>query len=72
MNWGVCFGRTNAQDLMNILGSMYMAVIFLGINNCSSVLPHVATERTVLYREIFAGMYSSRAYSFAQVQQYSL
>eukprot|EP00261_Vitis_vinifera_P019270 XP_010649677.2 PREDICTED: pleiotropic drug resistance protein 3 [Vitis vinifera] len=57
----------NAQDLFNILGSMYLAVIFLGINNCSTVLPHVATERTVVYREKFAGMYSSRAYSFAQV-----
>ncbi|XP_024922481.2 pleiotropic drug resistance protein 3 [Ziziphus jujuba] len=55
------------QDLFNIFGSMYIAVIFLGINNCSTVLPYVATERTVLYRERFAGMYSSKAYSFAQV-----
>ncbi|KAI8004113.1 Pleiotropic drug resistance protein 3 [Camellia lanceoleosa] len=55
------------QDLFNILGSMFIAVIFLGINNCSTVLPHVATERNVLYREEFAGMYSSWAYSFAQV-----
>ncbi|KAI4344717.1 hypothetical protein L6164_011911 [Bauhinia variegata] len=55
------------QDLFNILGSMYIAVIFLGINNCSSVLPYVATERSVLYREKFAGMYSSMAYAFAQV-----
>lgn len=57
----------NEQDLLTILGSMYIAVIFLGINNCSTVLPYVATERTVLYRERFAGMYSSKAYSFAQV-----
>ncbi|XP_010270957.1 PREDICTED: pleiotropic drug resistance protein 3-like [Nelumbo nucifera] len=55
------------QDLFNILGEVYVAMIFLGVNNCSSVLPHVATERIVLYREKFAGMYSSRAYSFAQV-----
>ncbi|XP_058201487.1 pleiotropic drug resistance protein 3-like [Rhododendron vialii] len=57
----------NEQDLMSILGSMFIAVIFLGINNCSTLLPYVATERTVLYREKFAGMYSSWAYSFAQV-----
>ncbi|KAK2646907.1 hypothetical protein Ddye_022102 [Dipteronia dyeriana] len=57
----------NQQDLFNVLGSMYSAVIFFGINNCSTVLPFVATERTVLYRERFAGMYSSWAYSFAQV-----
>lgn len=55
------------QDLFNIFGSMYIAIIFLGINNCSTVLPHVATERTVLYRETFAGMYSSSSYSLAQV-----
>lgn len=57
----------NEQDVFNVLGSMYIAVIFLGLNNCSSVLPYVVTERTVLYREKFAGMYSSKAYSFAQV-----
>ncbi|PKI43082.1 hypothetical protein CRG98_036561 [Punica granatum] len=57
----------NEQDLFNVFGSMYIAVIFLGLNYCSSVLPLVATERTVLYRETFAGMYSSSAYSFAQV-----
>ncbi|KAK1591597.1 hypothetical protein Q3G72_010173 [Acer saccharum] len=56
----------NQQDLFNVLGSMYSAIIFFGINNCSTVLPFVATERTVLYRERFAGMYSSWAYSFAQ------
>ncbi|KAM4107961.1 hypothetical protein ACB094_03G007800 [Castanea mollissima] len=57
----------NQQNLFNIFGSMYVAVLFLGINNCSTVLPYVATERTIMYREIFAGMYSSWAYSLAQV-----
>ncbi|KAF3946342.1 hypothetical protein CMV_027382 [Castanea mollissima] len=46
---------------------MYSAMIFLGISNCSKVLPYVAIERTVMYRENFAGMYSSWAYSLAQV-----
>ncbi|CAN1217741.1 ABC transporter G family member 33, partial [Linum perenne] len=44
-----------------------VGVIFLGINNCSSVLQYVATERTVMYRERFAGMYSTWSFSFAQV-----
>ncbi|KAK7291744.1 hypothetical protein RIF29_07127 [Crotalaria pallida] len=57
----------NQQDLFNVFGSMFIAALFFGINNCSTVLPHVATERTVLYRERFAGMYSPWAYSFAQV-----
>lgn len=46
---------------------MYIATIFLGINNCSTILPIVARERLVFYREIFSGMYSSYIYSFAQV-----
>ncbi|RZC88219.1 hypothetical protein C5167_016050 [Papaver somniferum] len=54
------------QSLFNVFGSMFSAVIFLGVNNCSTVLPFVSTERTVLYRERFAGMYSSWAYAFAQ------
>ncbi|XP_010532489.1 PREDICTED: ABC transporter G family member 41-like isoform X2 [Tarenaya hassleriana] len=57
----------NQQDLFNILGSMYNTVLFTGINNCSTVLYCVATERNVFYRERFARMYSSWAYSFAQV-----
>lgn len=46
---------------------MYSSVIFLGIYNCSSVFPNISRERTVMYRERFAGMYSSGAYSLAQV-----
>ncbi|CAK9322840.1 unnamed protein product, partial [Citrullus colocynthis] len=57
----------NQQNLFNVFGSMYTAVIFLGIDNCGSVLPYVSMERTVMYREKFAGMYSSWAYSLAQV-----
>ncbi|XP_048499276.1 pleiotropic drug resistance protein 3-like isoform X2 [Beta vulgaris subsp. vulgaris] len=55
------------QSIFTVFGSMFAAVMFLGINNCSPVLPHIATEKTVVYRERFAGMYSSWAYSFAQV-----
>ncbi|GAY57257.1 hypothetical protein CUMW_178040 [Citrus unshiu] len=57
----------NQQNLFNIVGSLYLAVVFLGINNCSSVIPNVARERTVMYREGFAGMYSPWAYALAQV-----
>ncbi|KAF9591166.1 hypothetical protein IFM89_002121 [Coptis chinensis] len=55
------------QDLFNILEAIFALMQFLGINNCSSVLPFVSKERTVLYREKFAGMYSSLAYSFSQM-----
>ncbi|CAI9101367.1 OLC1v1038673C1 [Oldenlandia corymbosa var. corymbosa] len=55
------------QSLLNIFGSMLITLIFVGVNNSSSVLPYVSTERTVFYRERFAGMYSSWAYAAAQV-----
>nr|GMD03507.1 pleiotropic drug resistance protein 3 [Ipomoea batatas] len=57
----------NQQSLFNILGSMFTGVIQCGINNCSTILSYVSTERTVLYRDRFAGMYASRAYALAQV-----
>ncbi len=49
------------------MGSMYVAVVFLGVQNASSVQPVVAVERTVFYRERAAGMYSALPYAFAQV-----
>ncbi|KAJ0078863.1 hypothetical protein Patl1_23801 [Pistacia atlantica] len=55
------------QSLFNIFGAFYVSVIFMGINNCSTAIPCIATERNVMYREKFAGMYSPWAYSFAQV-----
>lgn len=50
------------------MGAMFLATIFLGVNNSTLVLPIIARERAVIYRERFAGMYSSWAYSFAQVK----
>lgn len=60
--------RTKQQDLMNLLGAMYSAVLFLGATNASAVQSVVAIERTVFYRERAAGMYSELPYAFAQVQ----
>ncbi|XP_041019937.1 pleiotropic drug resistance protein 3-like [Juglans microcarpa x Juglans regia] len=65
--WNQGQNLNNQQNLFNIFGSMYAAVIYLGISNCTKVLPSVAAERTVMYRERFAGMYSSWAFSLAQV-----
>lgn len=55
------------QDLLNAVGSMYTAVLFLGVQNSSSVQPVVAVERTVFYREKAAGMYSALPYAISQV-----
>ncbi|KAI6669871.1 hypothetical protein NL676_004756 [Syzygium grande] len=55
------------QDLINLLGATYSAVLFLGATNASAVQSVVAIERTVFYRERAAGMYSELPYAFAQV-----
>lgn len=55
------------QDLINLLGATYAAVLFLGATNAAAVQSVVAIERTVFYRERAAGMYSELPYAFAQV-----
>ncbi|KAI4350302.1 hypothetical protein L6164_004770 [Bauhinia variegata] len=67
MFWNLGSKIEKQQDLFNAMGSMYAAVIFLGVNNSSAVQPVVAVERTVFYRERAAGMYSPLAYALAQV-----
>ncbi|XP_075104943.1 pleiotropic drug resistance protein 1-like [Nicotiana tabacum] len=62
---GTKVGKT--QDVFNSMGSMYAAVFFIGFQNTASVLPVVAVERTVFYRERAAGMYSAFPYAFGQV-----
>ncbi|KAF5936342.1 hypothetical protein HYC85_027471 [Camellia sinensis] len=59
--------RGTQQDIFNAMGSMYAAVLFLGVQNAGSVQPVVAIERTVFYRERAAGMYSALPYAFGQV-----
>ncbi|KAM3267327.1 hypothetical protein P3S67_032499 [Capsicum chacoense] len=59
--------RGKSQDLFNAMGSMYAAVIFLGIHNSAAVQSVVAVERTVFYRERAAGMYSTLPYAFGLV-----
>ncbi|KAJ0657572.1 putative ABC-type taurine transporter [Helianthus annuus] len=54
------------QDVMNLMGAMYAAVMFLGGTNTSAVQTVVSVERTVFYREKAAGMYSAIPYAFAQ------
>lgn len=56
----------NEQDLLNVFGAMYTGVINVGAFNELLVIPFSTVERTVMYREKFAGMYSSWSYSFAQ------
>ncbi|XP_024979260.1 pleiotropic drug resistance protein 1-like isoform X2 [Cynara cardunculus var. scolymus] len=65
--WDLGSRRKTVQNLSNAMGSLYTSVLFIGINNASSVQPVVDIERTVFYRERAAGMYSALPYAFAQV-----
>ncbi|KAK1304719.1 putative pleiotropic drug resistance protein 2 [Acorus calamus] len=68
--WGLGSKTEKQQDLFNAMGSMYMAVMFLGAQNSSTIQPLVAIERSVFYRERAAGMYSALPYAFAQALIY--
>ncbi|KAI8558580.1 hypothetical protein RHMOL_Rhmol04G0105600 [Rhododendron molle] len=65
--WGLGSKWETKQDLFNAMGSMFAAVLFIGVQNATSVLPVVGIERTVFYRERAAGMYSALPYAFGQV-----
>ncbi|XP_021298557.1 pleiotropic drug resistance protein 1-like isoform X2 [Herrania umbratica] len=66
MFWDLGTKWKRQQDLFNAMGAMYISVIFIGVNNTFSVMPIIAVERTVFYRERAAGMYSPMAYALAQ------
>ncbi|XP_031487829.1 pleiotropic drug resistance protein 1-like [Nymphaea colorata] len=65
--WDLGPKRSKQQDLFNAMGSIYAAVLFIGISNGTAVLPVISIERTVFYREKAAGMYSALPYALAQV-----
>uniref|UniRef100_V5NZ11 PDR protein 2 n=1 Tax=Tabernaemontana elegans TaxID=761068 RepID=V5NZ11_9GENT len=65
--WRFGSKRETQQEIFNAMGSMYAAVLFIGITNSTSVQPVVYVERFVSYRERAAGMYSALPFAFAQV-----
>ncbi|KAI3761586.1 hypothetical protein L1987_52006 [Smallanthus sonchifolius] len=58
--------QESSNNLTTIVGALYAGVFFVGMNNCQTVQPVVASERTVFYRERAAGMYSTLPYAMAQ------
>ncbi|XP_058750844.1 ABC transporter G family member 32-like [Vicia villosa] len=65
--WRFGATRETQLDLFNAMGSMYSAILFIGITNGTAVQPVVSVERFVSYRERAAGMYSALSFAFAQV-----
>ncbi|XP_077238697.1 pleiotropic drug resistance 3 isoform X4 [Tasmannia lanceolata] len=64
--WNIGSKRETVQDLFTIMGALFAACIFLGVNNSSSIQPMISIERTVFYREKAAGMYAPFPYAAAQ------
>ncbi|XP_062030524.1 pleiotropic drug resistance protein 1-like isoform X1 [Rosa rugosa] len=64
--WDLGSKRQKQIDLFCAMGSMYAAVLFIGIQNSLSVQPIVGVERLVFYRETAAGMYSAFPFAFGQ------
>eukprot|EP00898_Chlorokybus_atmophyticus_P004211 jgi/Chlat1/4791/Chrsp31S04779 len=65
--WNKGNNRSNQRDVFNIAGGVYAVVLFLGVQNASTVQPVVAVERGVFYRERAAGYYSAIPYALGQV-----
>ncbi|KAK9268598.1 hypothetical protein L1049_000353 [Liquidambar formosana] len=65
--WRFGSKRETQQDIYNAMGSMYAAVLFIGITNATAVQPVVSVERYVSYRERAAGMYSALPFAFSQI-----
>lgn len=63
--------RERERDLLNAIGSMYAAVLFIGIQNSLAVQPVVGIERMVSYRERAAEMYSAFPFAFGQVYMFT-
>ncbi|XP_068309660.1 pleiotropic drug resistance protein 2-like [Pyrus communis] len=59
--------RHKQQDLINLLGATYSAILFIGATNASVVQSVVAGERTVFYHERATRMYPELPYAFVQV-----
>uniref|UniRef100_R7W6R7 Pleiotropic drug resistance protein 3 n=1 Tax=Aegilops tauschii TaxID=37682 RepID=R7W6R7_AEGTA len=69
--YGILFWKhakvlNNEQDMLSVFGAMYLGFTTIGAYNDQTIIPFSTTERIVMYRERFAGMYSSWSYSFAQ------
>ncbi|KAK9861986.1 hypothetical protein WJX84_003567 [Apatococcus fuscideae] len=64
--WQKGLQRQSPQGVDRTVALQYVAVIMLGFNNAFTILPVLAVERGVFYRERAAGYYASLAYGLAQ------
>lgn len=61
--------RNNPNDVINIMGALFLCLVFMGYSNAAGVLPIVANARVVFYRERAANMYTVEAFALASVSE---
>jgi hypothetical protein len=59
------YNTSNPNAVINIMGALFLCMVFMGYGNCSGVFPIIANGRTVFYRERAAGMYSVEAFALS-------
>jgi hypothetical protein len=64
--WHVSNTRNHEAYIFNAMGSMYATILFIGVNNSSSVKPLVEIERIAFYKEKVVRMYFDLPYAFSQ------
>ncbi|KAG2433733.1 hypothetical protein HXX76_008097 [Chlamydomonas incerta] len=64
--WGRGDNRTTLLGVLDIMGALYTTSLFLPMTNCLTVMPVVASDRAVFYRERSSGMYGSAVFAAAQ------
>lgn len=65
--WDMGMQRSTPTDLMGVMGALFLCITFLGTYNASGIIPVLALERPVFYRERAANMYAVIPYALAQV-----
>ncbi|CAI5942986.1 unnamed protein product [Closterium sp. NIES-65] len=58
--------HSTQQEVLNVMGALYVTSLLMGWNAATSLQPMLCTERTVFYRERAAGLYGSLPYALAQ------
>ncbi|KAK9811201.1 hypothetical protein WJX73_009709 [Symbiochloris irregularis] len=64
--WDMGLDRSSQEGVLRVAVCVYLAAMLFGFTNAATVQPAVATERTVFYRERYAGLYASIPYAIAQ------
>lgn len=65
--WDMGMKRSTPTDVSNVMGALFICTLFMGIYNAIGIIPVLALERPVFYRERAVGMYAAVPFALAQV-----